>query len=90
MENIIVVYLSTVNALALLLTVYDKTAAKRGLWRISEKALFITAALGSSAVMYATMRIIHHKTLHKRFMIGLPVIAVCQIALAVLSFRFFA
>ena len=51
------------------------------MWRISEKALFILALLGGSVAEYFTMRLIRHKTLHKRFMIGLPVIIIIQLIL---------
>ena len=37
-------------------------------------------ALGGALPMYVTMRIIRHKTKHKKFMIGLPVFAVIQAA----------
>lgn len=35
--------------------------------------------------MYITMRTIRHKTLHKRFMIGLPVIIILQTAAVVFA-----
>ena len=37
-------------------------------------------ALGGALPMYVTMRIIRHKTKHKKFMIGLPVFAVIHAA----------
>lgn len=71
------------SLLAVCLTVYDKYAAKRKKARIPEKILFLTALFGGSAAMYITMLVIRHKTKHKRFMIGLPVIALAQIVLIV-------
>lgn len=64
--------------LAVALTVYDKYAARRKKTRIPEKLLFLTALCGGSLAMYITMLVIRHKTKHKRFMIGLPVIIAVQ------------
>ena len=66
------------SLLAVCLTVYDKYAAKRKKTRIPEKTLFLTALFGGSLAMLFTMLVIRHKTGHKRFMIGLPVIALAQ------------
>lgn len=78
------IYLAVINFYAVLITVSDKRLARSGARRISEKKLFITAALGGSPAMYITMRRIRHKTLHKRFMIGLPLITAAQLALVIL------
>jgi len=61
--------------------VYDKYAAKRKKTRIPEKTLFLTALFGGSLAMLFTMLVIRHKTGHKRFMVGLPVIALAQAVL---------
>ena len=39
--------------------------------------------------MYLTMRIIRHKTLHKKFMIGIPLIILLQIVLVLLLTKLF-
>lgn len=77
------VYFSLISFITAIVTVTDKFKARRNRWRIPESTLFILAILGGSVAEYATMRIIRHKTLHKRFMIGLPVIIVLQLALMV-------
>lgn len=61
-----------------ILTVYDKYAAKHKKWRVPEKLLFVFAILGGSAPMYITMLIIRHKTKHLSFMLGLPIIMLLQ------------
>ncbi|GHU49611.1 hypothetical protein FACS1894127_3260 [Clostridia bacterium] len=78
------IYLTTVSLIAIILTIYDKHAAKRGLWRVSERALLLVSALGGSVVMLLIMRLIRHKTKHTKFMIGIPVIIVIQITMGVL------
>ena len=82
-------YLAAVNVLALALTVSDKRRAKKRRWRIPEKALWLAAALGGSPAMYLSMRCIRHKTQHKTFMIGLPLLILAQAALAAVCIRRF-
>lgn len=74
------IYLAAVSAAAVIMTVSDKSRAKRHKRRIAEKTLFGTAVLGGSAAMYLTMLAVRHKTKHKRFMIGLPLIMTFQAA----------
>ena len=74
------IVLLVIYALAILLTVYDKCIAG-GRRRVPEQLLFILALLGGSFVMYITMLLIRHKTRHKRFTLGLPLIIALQIAL---------
>lgn len=74
-------YLAAVSIIAVIMTVQDKSVAKRHRRRVPERTLFMTAALGGSAAMLVTMVAIRHKTKHKRFMIGLPIIILLQTAL---------
>ena len=74
-------YLIGISACAILLTVYDKCAAKTRGRRTPEKTLFLVALLGGSAAMYLCMLLIRHKTKHKRFMLGLPVLIAAQVTL---------
>lgn len=86
MENYLIlflIYLLVINFYAVVITVSDKKLAKSWARRVPEKKLFITAALGGSLGMYITMRKIRHKTLHKRFMIGIPLIMAAQCVLII-------
>lgn len=74
------IYLAIISAAAVIITVSDKSRAQRHKRRIAEKTLFMTALLGGSAAMYLTMLAVRHKTKHKRFMIGLPLIMIVQTA----------
>lgn len=78
----ILIYLSVISLISVIVCIADKSHARKGKRRIRESTLFLLSALGGSAAMYVTMRAIHHKTLHKRFMIGLPLIMVIQAAVA--------
>lgn len=74
------IYLAAVSFIAVIMTLSDKSRAKKHKRRIAEKTLFGAAVLGGSAAMYLTMLAIRHKTKHKRFMIGLPLIMIVQAA----------
>lgn len=76
-------YILAISLLACVLTVWDKRRARRGEWRVSEKALFTVALLGGAAAMLLTMRTVRHKTRHRRFMWGLPLIIAAQLAAAI-------
>ena len=81
MMNIILGYLLAVNITSFLLYGIDKYKAKKGRWRISEATLLTMAAIGGSIGAWAGMRLWHHKTMHKKFKYGMPVIIIMQIAL---------
>ena len=73
-------WLALISLIACVITVYDKIASKRlPRHRTPEKTLFLLSVLGGSVALYATMQLIRHKTQHKRFMIGIPLIIVAQI-----------
>ena len=76
----ILIYFLAISLITNIVTVYDKKAAKkRPKHRIPEKILFLLAILGGSVAEFLTMLKIRHKTKHKRFMIGLPIIMVLQV-----------
>lgn len=75
------------SLLAAAVTVYDKWAAvHRPRHRVPERQLWLIAALGGSVAMLVTMRLVRHKTGHRRFMIGLPLLIAAQAALAAAAF----
>lgn len=76
---LIFAWILVASVVAFAITICDKyKAVYRSKKRISERALFTWAALGGAFVMLLTMKAISHKTKHKRFMIGLPVIILIQ------------
>lgn len=80
---IFIIYFVFISLVTFIVTALDKYKAKRGKYRISEATLFILAILGGALSEYLTMLAIRHKTLHKRFMIGLPAIIILQLALII-------
>lgn len=78
---ILLCWLALISLVTAAVTVADKIKAKRGSFRVSERALIILALLGGGVAEYFTMRLIRHKTLHKKFMLGLPLIIIFQLVL---------
>ena len=71
--KILVFYLIIINIFTFLLYGLDKWKAKHHRWRISESALLLAALVGGSVGALAGMYGFHHKTLHKKFTIGVPI-----------------
>lgn len=82
-SHIVIIYLVLINVAAFVLMGLDKRKARKNLWRIPEKTLFLSAILGGSAGAIAGMYVFHHKTRHWYFVIGMPLILVIQIGLGI-------
>ena len=76
------IYLFIINALGFLLMLIDKQKAKKKKWRIPEVTLMGVAALGGSIGSLLGMYTFRHKTLHKKFTLGIPAILIGQVTLA--------
>ena len=83
MLKAILIYLLAVNALTFIVYGIDKYKAKHDNWRISEATLLLLAVFGGSIGAWFGMKVWHHKTMHKKFKYGVPVILLLQVALAV-------
>ena len=81
MTEALLYYLIVINIVTFLVYGIDKWKAKQGSWRISEATLLILAAIGGSIGALLGMKIWHHKTMHKKFKYGLPLIPIIQIIL---------
>ena len=83
-------WVALISLVSVVVCVYDKIISKRNRveLRVPEKTLMTLSILGGSLAMYITMQIVHHKTKHAKFMIGIPAIIVCQVALVILYFYF--
>ena len=81
------VHLVIINLFAVYQTVRDKSLSNvpkdsPNYWRVPEAQLMLISALGGSVGMFLTMQTIRHKTQHPKFMIGIPLIMIFQLALA--------
>ena len=69
----VLIWFAIISVVAVIVTVYDKIAAKATARRISEKSLMLIGLSGGALAMLITMLIIRHKTRHIKFMLGLPI-----------------
>ena len=79
--HVVLIYLVSINVVTFFMYGIDKWKAKNSKWRIRETALLGLAVLGGSIGALLGMQVWHHKTMHKKFKYGLPLILLAQIAL---------
>ena len=77
-------YLVAINLITFIVYGIDKFKAKHSLCRIPEATLLGLALIGGSIGAWLGMKAWHHKTMHKKFIYGVPLILLAQIALVVL------
>ena len=84
--GILAIWLVFINLITFLAFGLDKWKAKRKeknekVRRVPEKNLLLMAVVGGSAGALLGMKVFHHKTLHKAFRLGVPVILALQIVI---------
>ncbi len=77
----ILFYAVLINVIGFTMVVVDKYRAIRSKWRIRESRFFYVSLLGGGFGVYSGMRIFHHKTNHRNFMWGIPLIVIIEYAL---------
>lgn len=80
LTKISILYLVAINVVTFFIYGIDKWKAKRSKWRITETSLLLLALLGGSIGAWLGMKAWHHKTLHKKFKYGIPLIFIIQLA----------
>ena len=73
--------IAVMNGGAFALMGIEKRRARRGVWRISERALFLTMACFCGLGGVLGMKVFHHKTKHWYFRVFFPMLLVIQIVL---------
>lgn len=83
MENIfaLIYYLMFINIVTFFVYGIDKVKAKKNKRRISEATLLMLAVVGGTIGALLSMKVWHHKTMHKKFKYGLPLMLLVQIVL---------
>lgn len=82
-KQLILIYLVAMNVVTFFMYGIDKWKAKRSKWRISEAKLLGLAVIGGSIGAWLGMKVWHHKTMHKKFQFGIPLIIVAQVAMII-------
>ncbi|QAY68343.1 DUF1294 domain-containing protein [Paenibacillus protaetiae] len=60
---------------------YDKQRAKHHEWRVPEKRLFGLGAIGGALGVWMGMRVWRHKTKHRSFTVGVPLLFLWNVVL---------
>lgn len=82
----IIIYLVAINLITFLVMWLDKRKAKKGRWRIPENTLLLFVLLGGGIGGIVGMYVFHHKTQKAKFVIGFPVILICEILIIIAIF----
>lgn len=86
MTRLLLYYLLAVNLLTFATYGIDKYKARHARWRVREASLLLLAALGGSIGALLGMHLFRHKTQHKKFRYGVPLILLVQVAVAVFCY----
>jgi uncharacterized membrane protein YsdA (DUF1294 family) len=79
MLQIIIYALFVLNLITFIIYGIDKFKAKKAKWRISEATLILLAVIGGSIGAWLGLQVWRHKTQHKKFFIGIPMILALQV-----------
>ncbi|WP_297421555.1 DUF1294 domain-containing protein [Clostridium sp.] len=88
MLKIILTYFLIINFIGFIIMLIDKQRAIHKEWRIPEKTLIVISILGGSIGMLTGMSTFRHKTKHKKFTVGVPLILLMQIGLVIIYFEY--
>ena len=85
-SKLLLIYFAVISLVAVIMTLADKSRAKRDEWRIPEATLMTVGLFGGALAMYVAMKTIRHKTKHRKFMIGLPLEIALHVAIICVLF----
>lgn len=77
----LLLYVGVMNLIGFLIMGVDKHKAKKRAFRIPEATLFLVAIMGGSIGSIIGMYVFRHKTRHRSFTVGMPIILGLQIIL---------
>ena len=80
--SILLTTIALMNLITFIVYGIDKFKARRGKWRIPESTLLLLAIVGGSIGAWVGIKVWHHKTLHRKFKYGIPIIILAQTAMA--------
>lgn len=83
LQQMIILYFISISIFGFFSMGLDKRKAKKHKYRTRERTLLLIAAFGGSIGSYFGMKYFHHKTLHKKFTIGIPLIFLVQLLLLI-------
>ncbi|MFN2747694.1 MULTISPECIES: DUF1294 domain-containing protein [Bacillus] len=81
MNTILLIYVILINGYGFLLMKSDKQRAVKNKWRVSERRIWLTAAVFGSLGVWGGMLLFRHKTKHLSFKIGVPLLLIAHVVL---------
>jgi len=85
--NGLLAYIAGMSVVTLGMMGADKRRARLGRRRISERRLLLAAFIGGAAGGWIGMRLFRHKTRHRMFSIGMPLMTMAHVVLLAALFR---
>lgn len=79
--RILFYYILLINLYGVIVMYYDKSKSIKHQWRVPESRIFLIACILGSLGIFLGMHLFRHKTKHKKFMIGIPLILIIQLYL---------
>lgn len=73
------IFLLVLNAGSFWLVGWDKYKARKNKWRIPERRFFILGLFGGAPGVYIGMQLFRHKTQHRKFTIGIPLLIILNL-----------
>lgn len=80
----LIIYFIIINLFTFFVMWIDKNRAKKGKWRVPENTLLLLVLLGGGIGGITGMYLFRHKTQKAKFVIGFPIILICEIILIIL------
>lgn len=74
----LIAYVLIVSIIGFIVMGVDKGKARKHLWRISERTMFLIALVGGAAGILSGMIFFRHKTKHMSFVLGIPVLVLAN------------
>ena len=79
-NGIILIWCAVMSFICFMAMGIDKLKARAEKWRIPERTLFLLAAMGGALGGMLGMLAFRHKTKHKSFVIGMPLLLLLNIS----------
>ncbi|TQS76227.1 DUF1294 domain-containing protein [Ornithinibacillus gellani] len=74
-------YLVAMNIIGFFIMMMDKRRARKKKYRIRERTLWIIACCGGVWGVFCGMYVFRHKTKHRSFVIGVPLLGMIEVAI---------
>ncbi|MGV8983078.1 DUF1294 domain-containing protein [Clostridium sp.] len=75
----ILYYIIAINLYGIFVMYSDKKKSQKGKWRTPENTIFTIAFAFGALGIFMGMRLFRHKTKHKKFVIGIPLILIVEL-----------